>query len=167
MLEEPPKLPMFKETSRLNLWKTKQLAPKDRESRTNTGLLRVEAIAALFYAVTVTAAVMAAAPTEQSTSQLIQTIQSFESRNDPKCYATASRLEDFMFGTPLSFEARASKNLLQRDLVKDLWLSASVLAAAAHRGAVSNEDILSVSKQIFKLFKTIVGTLNSAFRIIR
>ena len=99
----------------------------------------------------------------QFTNDIIDSIQQLESRNDPKCYATASRLEDFMFGTPLSFEARASKNLLQRDLVKDLWLSASVLAAAAHRGAVSNEDILSVSKQIFSTIQNDSGHFELSF----
>lgn len=67
----------------------------------------------------------------QSTTEIIQSIQSLESRNDPKCYATASRLEDFMFGTPLSFEARAEKNLLQRNLIADTWNRASQMAQDA------------------------------------
>ena len=33
---------------------------------------------------------------------MIDTIAQLEDRRDPKCYATASRLEDFMYGTPLS-----------------------------------------------------------------
>ena len=77
----------------------------------------------------------------QSTSDIIQSIQALESRNDPKCYATASRLEDFMFGTPLSFEARAGKNLLQRNLVADVWLLASSSAKDRGDKSVTPDDI--------------------------
>ena len=57
----------------------------------------------------------------QDASTLIKEIQSFESKKDPKCYATASRLEDFMFGTPLSDQARFAKNLLQKQYINTLW----------------------------------------------
>ena len=48
---------------------------------------------------------------------LLQSIQVFEGANDPKCHATASRLENFIFGTPLSDEARFQKNELVTGLV--------------------------------------------------
>ena len=42
--------------------------------------------------------------------QILAQIEKLEGGNEPKCYATASRLEDFMFGTPLSDIARFHKN---------------------------------------------------------
>lgn len=44
-----------------------------------------------------------------------------ESRRDAKCHATASRLEDFIYGTPLSFEARSARIDFQQKLVESIW----------------------------------------------
>ena len=41
-----------------------------------------------------------------------------ESQNDAKCHATASRLEDFIYGTPLSFSARNKRIEFQKKYVK-------------------------------------------------
>ncbi|MCB1096447.1 MAG: CRTAC1 family protein [Verrucomicrobiae bacterium] len=43
-------------------------------------------------------------------SSIFAEITSLESKSDPKCHATASRLEDFVYGTRLSDEARFLKN---------------------------------------------------------
>ena len=53
---------------------------------------------------------------------LIQQIGELESQKDPKCHATASRLEDFIYGTPLSFEARNKRIEFQKAFVKTVWL---------------------------------------------
>ncbi|MDF1697427.1 MAG: CRTAC1 family protein [Saprospiraceae bacterium] len=53
---------------------------------------------------------------------VIGQIGQLESNKDPKCHATASRLEDFLFGTPLSFEARDKRIAFQKNYVKTLWL---------------------------------------------
>lgn len=63
---------------------------------------------------------------------IIDSIGRLENQRDPKCYATASRLEDFMYGTPLTEEARFAKVALQKALLLDLWTKAS--AAARARG---------------------------------
>ena len=68
------------------------------------------------------------AVTPNSIDKILNEIESLEGENDPKCYATASRLEDFMFGTPLSPQARATKNELQQSLVSLIWRSASTEA---------------------------------------
>jgi hypothetical protein len=68
------------------------------------------------------------AVTPNSIDTILNEIESLEGENDPKCYATASRLEDFMFGTPLSPQARATKNELQQSLVSLIWRSASIEA---------------------------------------
>ncbi len=44
-----------------------------------------------------------------------------ESRRDAKCHATASRLEDFIYGTPLSVEARTARIDFQQSLVESIW----------------------------------------------
>ena len=62
---------------------------------------------------------------------IINEIDQLESVRDPKCYATANRLEDFIYGTPLDFDARAEKIALQKQFIRDLWLKAS--AAASER----------------------------------
>ncbi len=56
---------------------------------------------------------------------LINEIKQLENERDPKCYATASRLEDFMYGTPLSSVARFKKIDLQKSLILDIWQLAS------------------------------------------
>lgn len=65
---------------------------------------------------------------------IIDAIGRLENQRDPKCYATASRLEDFMYGTPLTEAARFAKVELQKAILRDLWSAAS--ANAATRGAV-------------------------------
>ena len=53
---------------------------------------------------------------------IIREIEKLESNKDPKCHATASRLEDFLYGTPLSFEARNKRITFQQAYVKTVWL---------------------------------------------
>ena len=50
----------------------------------------------------------------ESLMSIIQNIQDLESDRDPKCQATATRLENFMYGTPLSSAARNEKIRLQK-----------------------------------------------------
>jgi len=52
---------------------------------------------------------------------VIGQIGQLENDKDPKCHATASRLEDFLYGTPLSFEARDKRIAFQKKYVKTLW----------------------------------------------
>ena len=49
---------------------------------------------------------------------IVESIESLESNRDPKCHATASRLENFMFGTPLTPEAREHRIELQKLMVR-------------------------------------------------
>ncbi len=53
---------------------------------------------------------------------VIGQIGQLESNKDAKCHATASRLEDFMYGTPLSFQARDKRIAFQKKYVRTLWL---------------------------------------------
>lgn len=79
-----------------------------------------------------------------STLGIAKLIGEFEGERDPKCYATASRLEDFMYGTPLTAEARFAKNELQTEFALDVWREAARIAVAADRDGVSVEDLRPV-----------------------
>jgi enediyne biosynthesis protein E4 len=56
---------------------------------------------------------------------IIEEIGELEGVRDPKCYATASRLEDFIYGTPLESEARFEKIALQKAWIRAVWAKAS------------------------------------------
>ncbi len=95
--------------------------------------------------------VVPAAAQGQSTrtlASIFAEIQNLEGANDPKCDATASRLEDFIYGTPLTDAARFRKNELQKALIRTLWLRASPLVAADDRASVSEADIQQVAADL-------------------
>ncbi len=73
---------------------------------------------------------------DDTLDQILADIGELESNRDPKCYATASRLEDFMYGTPLSDEARFRKNDLQKRLAAAIWRSAATQAGLIDATAV-------------------------------
>ena len=56
---------------------------------------------------------------------ILDEIGELEGVRDPKCYATASRLEDFIYGTPLESEARFEKIALQKAFIRDVWTEGS------------------------------------------
>ena len=58
-------------------------------------------------------------PTSEQT--ILNSIENLESTKDAKCHATASRLEDFMYGTPLSPDGRNDRIMFQKNFVKLLW----------------------------------------------
>ena len=71
----------------------------------------------------------------------IDNIGKLENRRDPKCYATASRLEDFVCGTHLSEEARFAKIALQKELILNLWKSADAAGRKAERKTTCRERV--------------------------
>ncbi|MEO8035985.1 MAG: VCBS repeat-containing protein, partial [Acidobacteriota bacterium] len=70
---------------------------------------------------------------------IVKEIGDLEAVRDPKCYATASRLEDFIYGTPLSADARFEKIALQKALIRTLWVKASGIAVAAGKSQIDAE----------------------------
>ena len=72
---------------------------------------------------------------------VLEAIGTLESVKDPRCYATASRLEDFLYGTPLTETARHRKVVLQKELIRRLWADSGALARAAGRSVVGSADI--------------------------
>jgi enediyne biosynthesis protein E4 len=59
---------------------------------------------------------------------IIEEIGELEGVRDPKCYATASRLEDFIYGTPLESETRFEKITQQKAFIRAAWTKASAAA---------------------------------------
>ena len=86
--------------------------------------------------------------------EIVNEIKLLESERDPKCYATASRLEDFMFGTPLSDQARFSKNKLQSDWVKSVWQKATKLASINGKSQISAEQVREIINRQFSIART-------------
>jgi hypothetical protein len=78
---------------------------------------------------------------QTSASRVLQTIESLESKSDAKCHSTASRFEDFVFGTPLVDEARLEKVELQKEFVRRIWLSSSDVALRHGESTVSAERV--------------------------
>jgi hypothetical protein len=80
---------------------------------------------------------------------IVERIGMLEGDRDPKCDATASRLEDFMYGTPLTPAARFLKNDLQKALVVAIWSRASARAARAGTASVSAATVDHAAREIF------------------
>lgn len=78
---------------------------------------------------------------------LINDIKTLENNRDPKCYATSSRLEDFMYGTPLSSNARFKKIELQKALILDIWQQASTQAQAKKLDHIDLATLAPLLKQ--------------------
>ena len=74
----------------------------------------------------------------------VQAIQSLENQRDAKCDATANRLENFMYGTPLSHAGREKKNELQKALIFNVWNEASGVARAQGADAVTPEMLAPI-----------------------
>jgi hypothetical protein len=75
-------------------------------------------------------------------------IETLENRRDPKCDATATRLENFMYGTPLSMAGREAKVELQKKLIRTVWTSASEAARAQKAEAVTPDVLKPVIASI-------------------
>jgi histone H3/H4 len=87
---------------------------------------------------------------KNSLQEIFAEIETLENKSDPKCYATASRLEDFIYGTPLTDPARFTKNILQKKWAKNVWSQASKLAQQQNKSAVSMRLVEQVIKNIFR-----------------
>ncbi len=79
---------------------------------------------------------------------IIQKIAGLESVKDPKCYATANRLEDFMYGTPLTDEARNLRIEVQKEIALYARTRASALARSADRNVITRGHIVAVLDSI-------------------
>jgi hypothetical protein len=67
----------------------------------------------------------------------VSAIEKLENVRDPKCDATATRLENFMYGTPLTPDARGRKVDLQKRFITAVWSEASQQALKEKAAAIS------------------------------
>lgn len=90
-----------------------------------------------------------------SLNTILTEIKRLESDNDPKCYATASRLENFMFGTPLTENARFKKNKLQKELAYFIWQKSAQVKTEDNSNYVeiSNINVAAVDSAVAAFFK--------------
>ncbi len=73
---------------------------------------------------------------------ILEEIGELEGVRDPKCYATASRLEDFIYGTPLEAATRYDKIELQKQFIRAAWVKASQAAAKEQIDAETLRPVL-------------------------
>lgn len=75
----------------------------------------------------------------EACGELLDQIGDFEGQRDPKCAATANRLEDFMYGTPLLEEARIKRAELQKGVILRIWKTAS--DSGSETGVIDSQSI--------------------------
>jgi hypothetical protein len=80
-------------------------------------------------------------PPQSSPDAILSAIERLESERDAKCHSTASRFEDFLFGTPLSREARLAHEESKQRAALALWSAASRSASEAGKATVGPERI--------------------------
>ena len=76
-----------------------------------------------------------------SVDPLLSAIEQLESDHDAKCHSSASRFEDFLFGTPLSDAARSANVELQVQWIRDLWARASMVALREGETAIRPQRV--------------------------
>tara|TARA_R110000737_G_scaffold332699_1_gene349761 strand:- start:4015 stop:7137 length:3123 start_codon:yes stop_codon:yes gene_type:complete len=99
-----------------------------------------------------------------SITDILNAINKLEKKSEPKCYATASRLEDFMFGTPLDDNARFTKNILQKQFVEKIWLQASSLTLSAKEDVILSSHIRQATNDIFDSTPDVNGHWQLTFK---
>lgn len=82
-------------------------------------------------------------PLEEACSivSTLDAIHSLESNQDPKCHATATRLEYSIYGTPLTQQARILKNERQKEFIDIFWSHASALAESSGAELISEAQV--------------------------
>jgi len=98
-----------------------------------------------------------------SSQVILDSIGALEAESDAKCNSTASRFEDFLFGTPLSEAARLEKTRLQKALVRRLWFAASDAAQAAGEFAVTAKRIEAEARSVVTASEEADGRLQLQF----
>ena len=88
-----------------------------------------------------------------SISEIIEKIHDLEKDKDPKCYATANRLEDFMYGTPLEEDARSLKIEIQKEIIYYLKEKGTIEAKKNNAHKISPIHLKPILAEI-SLFET-------------
>jgi hypothetical protein len=81
------------------------------------------------------------AQNNEAITEIIDKIYQLEKNKDAKCYATANRLEDFMYGTPLTEDARNAKIEIQKKIVFYFKEKGSEIARQQQQSTISPEIV--------------------------
>ena len=91
----------------------------------------------------------AALTADFSARSIVESIITLESARDAKCHSTACRFEDFLYGTPLTNEARNVKWELQKEFVASIWARASRNALLNGRQELTADQLQSLIDKMF------------------
>ena len=103
------------------------------------------------------------APRESSPETILSAIEQLESQKDAKCHSTASRFEDFLFGTPLSAQARLAHDEAKKRVALRLWSAAS--RSARRRATRRSRPDTSTAKLQRSWYRPSRTTAGSASRL--
>jgi len=78
---------------------------------------------------------------QNTAASILLAIRALESDRDPKCHSTACRFENFIYGTPLTGEARDRKVELQKELILQTWTDGTLAAAATGERRLSRRRL--------------------------
>lgn len=104
-----------------------------------------------------------AEPEGPPAAPILDALVDLESRRDAKCHSTACRFENFLFGTPLTEEARARRAELLKGLVLKLWREASGLTQSEGRSTVTSGDIEAAAADLIRWETTPEGEVVCTF----
>jgi len=105
----------------------------------------------IFLFLTCTTLLCTQAEEDDTLYALINQMRTLEGNRDPKCHATANRLVDFIYGTPLNEDSRILNNQIQKSFLRLVWsLSQPVETSsdASNRKPVTVERLEEVSQEI-------------------
>jgi hypothetical protein len=100
---------------------------------------------------------------DSSPESILSAIELLESGSDAKCHSSANRFEDFLYGTPLSDEARQEQFELQKTLVHRIWGRASRAAAQAGEATVGPQRLQPPTDELFLWERDFDGQLRVTF----
>jgi hypothetical protein len=86
----------------------------------------------------------------ESRTNIICEIEKLESNRDPKCHATATRLENFIYGTTITSETRFLKVKLQKKLLFRIWERVSKAEEQVDKKIPRSKYFKEEIKKIFK-----------------
>ncbi len=94
---------------------------------------------------------------------ILSAIETLESESNAKCHSSASRFEDFIYGTPLTDEGRWANVDLQKRWVQRIWVEAAEAASRAGEAAVSPQRLREQIEQWFEWSEAPGGQVEARF----
>jgi hypothetical protein len=125
-------------------------------------LAAVVAAAALLSALPSARALGDSAPVP-SLDPVLSAMESLESSRDAKCHSTASRFEDFLYGTPLGDDARHANVEAQKRAVRRVWEAASDVAAESGEETVRAQHVDPALAALLVVERETNGALRVSF----